>query len=83
MIKNFFFDKDSNFSKYKDDSFTFDGNLHPNAEKINGKNIFTHWNLVNKNLFSKKFEIYCNNPKSLFVKENKLKYMSIKEFCKK
>jgi hypothetical protein len=81
--RKYFFDKDSNFNKYKDDSFTFDGNLHPNAEKINGKNIFTHWNLINKNLFSKKFEIYCNNPKSLFVKENKLKYMSIKEFCKK
>ena len=81
--RRYFFDKDSNFNKYVDDTFISEGNLHPNVEKINGKNIFTHWSVVNENLQSKKVNIYCNNQKSLFVKKNKLKYMSIKEFCEK
>ena len=45
-----------------------DNKPYPNVEKINGKNIFTHWSVVNENLQSKKVNIYCNNPKSLFVK---------------
>tara|TARA_B110000483_G_scaffold223378_1_gene281165 strand:- start:116 stop:973 length:858 start_codon:yes stop_codon:yes gene_type:complete len=78
--RKYFFDKDSNFNKYKDDSFTFDGNFHPNAEKINGKNIFTHWNLINKNIRNNNISLYCESKKSLLVKKGLVKHLSINDF---
>ena len=52
--RDYFFEKDKDFEKYTDKSFISRGSLHPNAEKIDDKNIFTYWEIITKNFKAKK-----------------------------
>ena len=78
--RDYFFEKDKDFEKYTDKSFISRGSLHPNAEKIDDKNIFTYWEIITKNFKAKKIKLYCNNQQSLLVKNNLVEYISIDKF---
>ncbi|MDC3031129.1 hypothetical protein OA182_02815, partial [Candidatus Pelagibacter sp.] len=78
--KDYFFENDKKFNDYNDKSFFSEGNLHPNLEKINNKNIFSHWKIISDNFNFKNIKLYCNNQKSMIVKENLVEYMSINKF---
>lgn len=81
--KNYFFDKDTNFSKYADASYFQKSKLHPNAIRINKKNIFSHWKIININLKLNDINLFCNNKKSLLCQKKLVKFKSISKFCKK
>ena len=68
--RDYFFEKDKNFEDYLDNSYYSEGISHPNLEKVNGKNMLTHWKIISDNLNYKKIDIYCNNPNSILVKKN-------------
>ena len=76
----YFFEKNKLFIKYKDQTFKKKNSLHPNAEKINGKNIFSYWSILNKQLKKKNINIYCNNRNSLLIKNRLVKFKSIRDF---
>ena len=76
----YFFEKNKLFIKYKDKNFKKKNSLHPNAEKINGKNIFSYWSILNKQLKKKNINIYCNNQNSLLIKNRLVKFKSISDF---
>ena len=81
--RDYFFEKDKDFLKYTDKSFTSEGKLHPNVEKNENTNIFTYWDIITENFKAKKIKLYCNNQESLLVKNNLVEYISIDTFYEK
>ena len=78
--RDYFFESDKKFNDYTDKSFFADGKMHPNLEKINNINMFSYWKIISDNLNVKNIKLYCNNHKSMLVKENLVEYMSINKF---
>ena len=78
--RDYFFESDKKFNDYTDKSFFTDGKLHPNLEKINNMNMFSHWKIISDNFNVKNIKLYCNNHKSMLVKENLVEYMSVEKF---
>ncbi len=79
---SYFFEKDKFFKKYIDQTYEDKTHIHPNARKINNKNIFTHWNIITKNLENKNIRLFCNNKNSLLVENRLVKYISVNNFLK-
>ena len=42
--------------------------------------MFSYWKIISDNLNVKNIKLYCNNHKSMLVKENLVEYMSINKF---
>ncbi len=78
--RDYFFENDLKFKEYTDKSFSSAGILHPNLEKIQNKNILTHWNVITDNFNVKNIKLFCNNKKSILVEKNLVEYMSIDKF---
>jgi hypothetical protein len=76
----YFFENDKDFKKYIDQTYKNRNSLHPNAEKIKGKNIFSYWHILNKQLKKKNIALYCTNKNSLLVKKKLVKFKSISNF---
>lgn len=81
--KGYFFDNDELFHDYADKSFYNNQLVHPNAQKINGKNIFSYWHIINDKLKENNIKIYSNNKNSLLVKKNLVSFKEIKKFYEK
>lgn len=81
--RDYFFDEDVRFKDYLDKSFYMDGKLHPNLEKVNDENMFTHWKEINANLAKNNRKIFCNNLNSMLVKLNLVEYKTINNFYEK
>lgn len=76
----YFFENDKDFKKYIDQTYKNRNSLHPNAKKIKGKNIFSYWHILNKQLKKKNIALYCTNKNSLLVKKKLVKFKSISNF---